>query len=312
MTCPASLLAVALAGFLVPALGGSSPAFGWLDERGDDLVKAVDQSFTEYVKEGFSGVILLARHGKMIMHKAYSKDAVLTPENAFWIGSLSKTFTAVAILKLQEQGRLSVDEPITKYFADVPQDKQKITVGQLLTHTSGLPIKYAADRIADRNMAIHALLATPLVHAPGEKFQYSNDGFNLLAIIIEIASGQGYENYLRDQLLVPSGMKQSGFWGRPITPPEAALAPELQKPMGLVAAPNWARYVRRHAFQCAGEDCRGCQDETRQTVGGQAGQLNHGQENGSGVFLRREEAAWSAAAKGLFTKKAQFLQVHQS
>jgi CubicO group peptidase (beta-lactamase class C family) len=162
--------------------------------------------------------VLIAIDSRVVLHKAYGwadrqigePVTIMTP---FWIASISKQFAAAAILKLMEKGRLSLDDSIARFFNAVPTDKREITLHQLLTHTAGLEQHYAADGIADRDEAVRAILAHPLVRPPGEGFGYSNDAYNLIAAVVEIAAGQPYETYLREQLLEPAGMRHTGFWG---------------------------------------------------------------------------------------------------
>jgi CubicO group peptidase (beta-lactamase class C family) len=163
--------------------------------------------------DGFSGAVLVARGGKIILNKTYGGAAKLGQAPAFWIASNSKSFVAAAILRLQEQGKLSVTDPLTKFFADVPNDKRLITVHHLLSHTSGLPHKYAADGITDREQAVRAILAVPLSWKVGEGYHYSSDGFSLLAAIVEVASQRTFEDYLRNQVLKPARLNKTGFWG---------------------------------------------------------------------------------------------------
>lgn len=160
---------------------------------------------------GFSGSVLVAENRKIFFDKVYGRVDRHRP--VFWFASLSKPITACAVLKLQEEQRLSIHDPITKFFSGVPLDKQKITIHQLLTHTSGLPLEYAADGIAERKEAVSAILSLPLKYAPGEKWNYSGDGFVLLAAIIEIASGESFEGYVRSRIFRPAGMRNAGFWG---------------------------------------------------------------------------------------------------
>jgi CubicO group peptidase (beta-lactamase class C family) len=169
---------------------------------------------------GFAGTVLIARDGEIILHKAYgwadeARSRPITTQTPFWVASVSKQFTAAAILALAEDGRLRINDSITRYFEAVPVDRTGITIHRLLTHTAGLGQNYAADGIADRDSAVRALLLQPLRHPPGERFGYSNDGYNLLAAIVEIASGQSFETFLQTRLFQPAGMRQTGFWGLP-------------------------------------------------------------------------------------------------
>jgi CubicO group peptidase (beta-lactamase class C family) len=173
----------------------------------------LDTFLEEQSKNGFSGSVLLVRKNKIVLNKTYGKAAESGNNPVFWIASNSKSFVAAAILKLQEQGKLSVNDPLSKFFKDVPDDKQQITVHHLLAHTSGLPHKYAADGIAEREKAVQAILTLPLQWKVGEGYHYSNDGYNLLAAIVEIASNRTFEDYLRKNILKPAGLDNIGFWG---------------------------------------------------------------------------------------------------
>jgi CubicO group peptidase (beta-lactamase class C family) len=188
---------------------------------------------------GFNGAVLVARGGKVLLEEGYGwadlkKTARVGRGTRFYVASITKQFTAAAVLRLEEQGRLRTDDAIGKYLADVPPDKAAVTIHQLLTHTSGLAQAYAADGISDRAEAVRALLKAPLKSPPGAQFRYTNDGYNLLAVIVEVASGQTYEEYLRRHLLRPAGMSQTGFWGD--AHPTAATLREIGAD---VRRPNW-------------------------------------------------------------------------
>ncbi|HEX8430075.1 MAG TPA: serine hydrolase domain-containing protein [Longimicrobium sp.] len=200
------------------------------------VAKSADTYLRSQVRRGFSGVVLVARGDSVLLHTAYSADPRVTTESAFWIGSLTKPFTAAAILKLQEEGRLSVRDSVSRFIAGVPADKRGMTIHQLLTHTSGLGHRYASEGITSRDEAARTILALPMEHGAGE-YSYSNDGYSLLAAIVSIVSGTSYEDYLRRNLLEPAGMAQSGFWGEPAT--EAAVAPVRRAPKREVAGANW-------------------------------------------------------------------------
>ena len=179
----------------------------------DSLAAKIDAEVKTYVEKGFSGAVLVAKRNKIILNKTYGNAAGLGANPNFWIASMSKSFTAAAILKLQEQGKLSVTDPLTKFFVDVPADKQQITVHNLLNHTSGLPDKYASDGITEREKAAEAILALALDWKVGEAYHYSNDGYSLLAIIVEVASKMSFEDYLRKEILRPAKLYHTGFWG---------------------------------------------------------------------------------------------------
>ncbi|MGA9572928.1 MAG: serine hydrolase, partial [Lysobacterales bacterium] len=146
------------------------------------------------------------------------------PDTVFLIGSIVKDFTKMGILLLQDEGKLSVSDPIGNFFADVPGDKRNITIKQLLDHTSGIPDLIALDNSiipeyfvdydyipVTRDQAITKTMNAPLLFEPGGDEVYSNSGYALLAAIIEIVSGETYEGYLNRRIFSPAGMMQTGY-----------------------------------------------------------------------------------------------------
>ena len=166
---------------------------------------------------GFSGTVLVAKQGEIVLHKGYGladrrREIACRPDTIFDIGSITKQFTAAAILKLEMAGKLSADDTLSKHFKDVPPDKAGITLHQLLTHTSGLDHYYGEDtNYAPRELALEVFFKMPLLLAPGEKFHYSNPGFSILAAVVENVSGMSYEGYLRKELFEPAGMSDTGY-----------------------------------------------------------------------------------------------------
>ncbi len=211
--------------------------------KGELAAQLDDYLATLAADSAFSGCVLVAHGGEVVLDRGYGwadrgRTKPVTTATPFWIASISKQFTASAILKLVEQQAISLDDSIERYLANVPADKQNITIHQLLTHTAGLEQHYAADGIADRDTAIQAILAHPLARAPGEGFGYSNDAYNLLAAIIELTANQPFEDYLREQLLNPARLTHTGFWG-PSQHPEVTdiLAEGISD--SPISQPNW-------------------------------------------------------------------------
>jgi CubicO group peptidase (beta-lactamase class C family) len=168
---------------------------------------------------GFSGVVLVARDTTVIMEKAYSPQTgmPLKVSSRFNIGSMTKGFTAAAILRLRSQHQLSFSDPVSRFFPHAPESKRGITVFHLLTHTSGLRGHSAGTGIMRRDGAVNAILSLPLEYPPGTHYRYSDDDYQLLAAIIEVASGVPWENYIKRELLVPARMRSTSFqrgdWG---------------------------------------------------------------------------------------------------
>jgi CubicO group peptidase (beta-lactamase class C family) len=185
--------------------------------RDPTSIARVDSVVTSEARAGFSGVVLIAQGDTVLLDRAYGKVAAAPTgagEPAFWLASNSKQFTAAAILRLQEAGRLRVTDSIGVFFKDVPADKRAITIHQLLTHTSGLPTAYQAEGVVDRDRAVAVTLGLKLQSRPGESYSYSNDGYCLLAAIVDIASGVGFDAFVRDSLIGRAGMTHSGVWGQ--------------------------------------------------------------------------------------------------
>ncbi len=166
---------------------------------------------------GFSGALLVAPPDSAASSRGYglaNREAGIPfePTTIFDIGSITKQFTAAAILRLQADDRLTVQDSLGRFFADVPEDKRGITLHHLLTHTSGLPMGLGGDyRRVTRDSIIVGGLSAELQAAPGEAHRYSNLGYSLLAAVIELVSGQPYEEFLRDRLLKPAGMVETGY-----------------------------------------------------------------------------------------------------
>lgn len=166
---------------------------------------------------GFNGSVLVELGGKPVISKGYgfrnaAQKQKNTPDTVFDIGSITKQFTAAAILKLEMQGKLSTDDKITKYFTDVPADKSGITIHQLLRHASGLPgvVGGDFDKISESEF-IAKVMQTPLKFESGARFSYSNVGYSLLAMIVEKVSDKTYEQFLYEDLWHPSGMEITGY-----------------------------------------------------------------------------------------------------
>ena len=175
-------------------------------------------------KLGLAGVVLIAVNGDPILAEGYGlADRQLgvrwSPATVSTIGSITKQFTGAAILLLEEEGRLSVQDPITKYFDDVPADKRSITLHHLLTHSSGIVDLAGLDDWdpVGREEFVRRAMDQPLEFLPGEGYEYSNAGYSLLGAIIEQLTGDSYERFVRDRLFAPNGMYETGYvlpaWG---------------------------------------------------------------------------------------------------
>ncbi|MEA3297553.1 MAG: serine hydrolase domain-containing protein [candidate division Zixibacteria bacterium] len=198
----------------------------------------------------FRGAVLVARDGKVILASGYGfANEEFGEENTndtkFMIGSITKQFTASAILRLQEKGLLKVQDPINQYLLDYPRFAGgKVTIHHLLTHTSGIP-NYTEDPelLAKRTTPVSPstlmklVMSKPLEFEPGSKFSYSNSGYIILGAIIESVSGQSYEAFLHHEILKPSGMLNSGYARREAGLPHRADGYTVDNDRDMIAAP---------------------------------------------------------------------------
>jgi len=174
-------------------------------------------------RDHFSGSVLIARDGKVLFSRGYGManlelDVPNTPETKFRLGSITKQFTAAAILLLQQEGKLNVQDKLKKHVPDAPAAWDEITIHHLLTHTSGIPnytsfpefLKTLPVRVTLKEL-IAKFRDRPLDFKPGEKHQYSNSGYVVLGQVIENVAGQGYASFLGAKIFGPLGMKDTGY-----------------------------------------------------------------------------------------------------
>ncbi len=194
----------------------------------------------------FNGYVLVAQHDQPIYARAFGladrvANRAATADTTFRIGSVTKQFTAAAILTLEQAGKLSVNDPVKRHLPEYPGPGKEVTIHQLLTHTAGLPNYTSFPEIEQRkaeHWTTRALLETfwdqPLDFAPGTKFAYSNSGYAVLGAIIEKASGKSWTAYVKDELFVPAGMTRTAA-DDAIGAPDRALGYQI-KGDALVAA----------------------------------------------------------------------------
>jgi CubicO group peptidase (beta-lactamase class C family) len=169
--------------------------------------------------ELFSGAVLIARDGEILLSKGYGLadrewDIANIPQSKFRIASISKQFTAIAILMLQEQGKLTVDDKVCQYIEACPDAWQDITLRHLLMHTSGIPdFDFVNNPVQQTTVAklIDSFRALPLRFPPGEGWNYTNSGYVLLGYVIEQVSGSNYRSFLNDTIFKPLGMNDTGY-----------------------------------------------------------------------------------------------------
>ena len=184
----------------------------------------MDEIVRSYVAaKEFMGAVLVAQDNRILLDKGYGyanlewqiPDA---PEARFRLGSITKQFTAASILLLEERGKLSISDPVKKYMPNAPAAWDKITIYNLLTHTSGIPsfTDFPEYRSTEATPTTPEKLVArfrdkPLDFRPGEKWKYSNSGYVLLGYLIEKISGQSYQDFLQQNIFKPLGMNDSGY-----------------------------------------------------------------------------------------------------
>ncbi|HEV3077829.1 MAG TPA: serine hydrolase domain-containing protein, partial [Thermoanaerobaculia bacterium] len=217
---------------------------------GDPVGAELDRYMARLAAYGYSGSALVARGGRVLLHQGYgladrARRRPYTAETLFDVASISKQFTAAAILALEMAGKLVVEDPLGKFFPNAPADKAAITLHQLLTHTSGLRDTFGEEyEPVTREELLRRVFASRLLGPPGRRYRYSNGGYSVLAAVVEVASARTYDDYLRGRLFGPAGMRHTGFrlpapalallahgytadgdWGTPLDHPWAADGP---------------------------------------------------------------------------------------
>jgi CubicO group peptidase (beta-lactamase class C family) len=187
----------------------------------------IDALISKYLdNERFNGSVLVAEGSEVLLKKGYGYanfewEIPCTPDTKFRLGSITKQFTSMLVMRQVEQGRIGLDDDISKYLPNYPkQQGEKVTVRQLLNHTSGIPNYTEVRNPRDPREAripwpldslLNVFSTLPLDFEPGTKWKYSNSGYVLLGAILEKVTGRTYERLLQDQILSPLGMKNSGY-----------------------------------------------------------------------------------------------------
>ena len=198
----------------------------------------IESYLKECEENGLTASVLVAEKGQILFSDGLGdinpeKQAPITTSTVFTVGSITKQFTATAILKLVEEGKLSTQDNISKFFNDLPSDKSKITIHQLLTHSSGIigNLGYGVDFTPIKKEAfLEQVFNSPLDFEPGTQYNYSNVGYSLLGLIVENVSQLDYETFLQQNLFRPAQMTSTGY-----------------------LAPKWDESQMIHGYKC-GED----------------------------------------------------------
>ena len=187
-------------------------------------LQPIDQMLRQsFPANGPGAAVLVVHRGNIVLREGYGAANVelsvpMRPEHVFRIGSITKQFTAVAILQLVEAGKIKLEDDITKYVPEVQTGGHTITLEHLLTHTSGLPSftgqpTWGAAAREDMSLArtLEFIRDQPLHFAPGTQWDYCNTDYRLLGAVVEKASGQSYARYMDDRIFGPAGLTHTSY-----------------------------------------------------------------------------------------------------
>jgi len=231
------LSAAAIAALLSGGVAQASPVAPQEPARTARSPQATEAAFDAYMQAAvrnaaFSGTVLIAKDGVPLFQRSYGLanrafNVPNTEDTVYQLQSITKPFTAILVMMLQEEGRLTVEDRACDYLDDCPEAWRSVTIQQLLTHTSGIPNYSRLDdwdetldsRTWWRGGVVSLVRDLPLEFAPGEGYRYNNSGYNLLGVIVERVSGKPLPDLYRDRILSPLGMTHTGFnTSRLVTP----------------------------------------------------------------------------------------------
>ncbi len=209
-------------GAILPLLVGCCAVSWSCGKAAPDPSLAVDALLLESRSAATPGAaVMVIRDGKVLKKAGYGmadleRGVPVETDTAFRLASVSKQFTAMAIMMLEEEGRLAYDDPVTRFFPELSRFGDDLTIRHLLTHTGGLPDYYdvmvqvsGEERPLTKDaLGVYSRWGEPLF-APRERYEYSNPGYELLALIVERASGRGFPEFVEERIFAPLGMTSS-------------------------------------------------------------------------------------------------------
>jgi CubicO group peptidase (beta-lactamase class C family) len=245
-----SRLSVLLAVLAAPAFVLAAPQLPGIGAAMEEKIAA---------KEIAGAVTLVLTKDRMVHleatgHADLETKRPMTPDSVFWIASMTKPITGVAIMMLQDEGKLKVTDPVAKHLPEfaglkTPSGKPaNLTITQILTHTSGLGEAPAERARSARTLAelMPAWLAAPMQFEPGERWKYCQSGINLAGRIVEVASGMTFDAFLQQRLFDPLGMKDTTFYLTDAHKARLAVGYEKKQDTGeLTPAPSRTEYGSR-------------------------------------------------------------------
>jgi len=213
-------MAVAVVAIVAASIVYLHPTFTSKPAAKAGPIDAIDRFISSAAQhQAFSGTVLIAQNGKILLDKGYGwadqgQRQLNKPSTRFRIGSITTQFTAMAILLLQEQGKLRLQDPICLYINDCPATWKAITIQHVLTHTSGIPdyaTTFPAHQPTSPAQQIAAFESKPLDFAPGAKWNYSNSGYVILGSIIDKVSGESYSGFLQQEIFQVLHLSNTGY-----------------------------------------------------------------------------------------------------
>ncbi len=194
-----------------------------------ELGKRLDEhlSSAQNYKDGYSGVVLVAKNGKIALQKGYGvanapNKKPIGPDALFDWCSVTKQWTSAAILRLEMAKKIDIDQPLSKFVKDCPKDKAKVLVRHLMNHTSGITSdggkEFSQTEANDRDALMRWFLACPVKNEPGTNWEYSNAAYFFLAALIEKLSSKSYEDYVHENVFKPAEMSDTYIIGDPKLP----------------------------------------------------------------------------------------------
>jgi CubicO group peptidase (beta-lactamase class C family) len=204
------------------------------------LVARLEDVLNAEAAVGFAGAVRVQRQNTLLIDAAVGSicGEPMRATSRFWIASIGKQFASAALFACQDRRLLDIDDPLSRFLPASPPDKRGITLRQILAHLSGLPQSYASESAANRVEAVASILEQPLLAAPGPRFIYSNDNYQLAAAILEIVAGQPYRAFVRTELLAPAGLENSGLVQ---AGQDATVAPTLHALPERLSRPRWGQ-----------------------------------------------------------------------
>ncbi len=180
-------------------------------------IQEIERSLEAFSANNGGAAIIIEVEGEVVLRKGYGladrkNNRAFTTDTVAQIGSLTKQFTATAILTLAAKGDIDLDAIVVQYLPTSPEPLRSVTLHQLLTHTAGLP-EYCGDDFVPISLdaMLNDCLSAPLLFEPGQSYAYSNPGYSIPAAIVEAVSGEMLDDYLKHELLLPNGLKKTGY-----------------------------------------------------------------------------------------------------